>query len=87
VDLDYAYAVGDTEDASEALAHDDLLTSVAEVLEAGEFGSIGGAIWKVGKHTLEHFPAIREITVGATEQRMIKTYTVAGFTVIRTFRR
>ena len=87
VDLDYAYAVADNEDASKALPHDDLLTSVAGVLEGGGFGSVEGAIWEAGKRALQNFPAIREITVGATEQRMLEAHAVSGFAVIRTFRR
>ena len=87
VDLDYAYAVADPADASKALSHDDLLTSVAGVLEAGGFGSLEGAIWEAGKRALEDFPAITEITVGATEQRMLEAHAVSGFGVIRTFRR
>ena len=87
VDLDYAYAVVDTEDASKALPHDDLLTSVAGVLEARGFGSVERAIWEAGKRALEDFPAVTEITVGATEQRRLEAHAVSGFSVIRTFRR
>jgi dihydroneopterin aldolase len=87
VDLDYAYAVRDTEDASRAVNHEDLLTSVAGVLEAGELGSIETGIWRAGEHVLENFPAVTEITVSATEQRMLEAHAVSGFTVTRTFRR
>ena len=87
VDLDYAYAVRDTEDASKAVNHDDLLAGVIEVIEAQEFRSIETGIWKVGEYVLENFPSITEITVGATEQRMLEAHAVSGFTVTRTFRR
>jgi hypothetical protein len=49
VDLDYSYVVRDTEDASMAVNHDDLLSGVAGVLEAGEFGSAEAGIWQVGE--------------------------------------
>jgi len=87
IDLDYAYAVRDTEDASGAVNHDDLLTGVIGVLEAQEPRSIETGVWRVGEHVLEHFPAITEITVSATDQRMLGAHTVSGFTVSRTFRR
>jgi ATP-dependent Clp protease ATP-binding subunit ClpA len=87
LDLDYAYAVRDTEDAAGVVNHDDLLTSVIEVLEAQEFRSIETGVWRVGEHVLENFPAVTEITVSATNQRMLEAHTVSGFTVSRTFRR
>jgi dihydroneopterin aldolase len=87
VDLDYTYAVRDTEDASRAMNHDDLLTSVTGVLEAGELGSVEAGVLKAGEHVLESFPAVTEITVGATEQRILEAHAISGFTVTRTFRR
>jgi hypothetical protein len=36
---------------------------------------------------LENFPAVREITVSASEQRMLEAHAVSAFTVTRTFRR
>jgi dihydroneopterin aldolase len=86
VDLDYAYVVRDTEDASSAVNHHDLLTGVTGVLEAQELRSIEMGVWRVGEHVLEDFPAVREITVTATDQRMLEAHTVSGFTVSRTFR-
>jgi dihydroneopterin aldolase len=87
VDLDYTYAVRDTEDASRAVNHDDILTGVAGVLEAGELGSVEAGVLKAGEHVLESFPAVTEITVGATEQRILEAHAISGFTVTRTFRR
>jgi dihydroneopterin aldolase len=87
VDLDYAYAVRDTEDASRAVNHDDLLAGVIGVLEAQELRSVETGVWRVGEHVLENFPAVTEITVSATEQRMLEAHAVSGFTVTRTFRR
>jgi len=87
VDLDYIYALRDTEDASRALNHDDILTGVAGVLEAGELSSVEAGVLKVGEHLLENLPAVREITVGATEQRILEAHAISGFTVKRTFRR
>jgi dihydroneopterin aldolase len=87
VDLDYAYVVRDTEDASSAVNHDDLLTGVIGVLEAQELRSIETGVWRMGEHVLEDFPAVREITVTATDQRVLEAHTVSGFTLSRTFRR
>jgi dihydroneopterin aldolase len=87
VDLDYTYAVGDTEDASMAVNHADLLAGVAEILETQEFRSIEAGIWRTGEYVLENFPAVREITVSASEQRMLEAHAVSAFTVTRTFRR
>jgi dihydroneopterin aldolase len=87
VDLDYIYAVRDTEDASKAVNHDDLLAGVAGVLEAGEFGTAEAGILEVGEYVLESFPYVTEVTVSATEQRMLEAHAVSGFTVTRTFRR
>jgi dihydroneopterin aldolase len=85
VDLDYAYAVRDTEDASMAVNHDDLLSGVTGVLEARELRSIETGVLRVGEHVLENFPAVTEITVAATDQRVLEAHTVSGFTVCRTF--
>jgi dihydroneopterin aldolase len=87
VDLDYTYALRDTEDASRAVNHNDLLTGVTGVLEAQELRSVETGVWRVGEHVLENFPAVREITVSVTDQRMLEARTVSGFTVSRTFRR
>jgi dihydroneopterin aldolase len=67
--------------------HDDLLTGVTGVLEAQELRSVETGVWRVGEHVLENFPAVREITVSVTDQRMLEARTVSGFTVSRTFRR
>ena len=87
VDLDYTYAVPDTEDASRAVNHDDLLAGVAGILETQDFRSVEAGIWRAGEYVLENFPAVSEITVSATEQRMLEAHAVSGFTVARTFRR
>jgi ATP-dependent Clp protease ATP-binding subunit ClpA len=87
VDLDYTYALPDTEDATRALNHDDLLTGVAEILEAQKIRTVETGIWRTGEYVLETFPAVTEITVGATEQRVLEDHAVSGFTITRTFRR
>ena len=87
VDLDYAYLVRDTEDASRAINHDDLLTGVIGVIEDQELRSIETGVRRVGEHVLENFPAVTQITVSATEQRMLEAYPVSRFVVSRTFRR
>jgi dihydroneopterin aldolase len=87
VDVDYTYDLQDTEDASRALNHEDILTSVARVLEAGELSSVEAGVLEVGGYVLENFPTVREITVGATEQRILQAHALSGFTVKRTFRR
>ena len=87
VDLDYTYAVRDTEDASSAVNHDHLLTGVAGILETQGFRSIETGVWRAGEYVLENFPVVGEITVSVTEQRMLEAHAVSGFTVARTFRR
>jgi dihydroneopterin aldolase len=87
IDLDYAYAVQDTEDASRVIDHDEVLTEVVGVLEAQELGSVETGVLSVGEHVLERFPAVREVTVSATDQRVLEAHTVSGFKVSRTFRR
>ncbi|MDQ4128029.1 MAG: hypothetical protein M3151_08810 [Actinomycetota bacterium] len=87
VDLDYAYAVRDTEDAVKVVGHDDLLASAIAVLEARELESIETGVLGVGERVLEIFPAIREITVGITDERVLEAHAVSAFTVFRTFRR
>jgi dihydroneopterin aldolase len=87
VDLDYAYAVQDAEGASRAMDHGDILTEVVGVLEVQELGSVETGVLRVGEHVLERFPAVREVTVSATDQRVLEAHAVAGFKVTRTFRR
>ena len=87
VDLDYAYAVRDAGDASKVMNHEDLLADVVATLEAEEVASVEEGVLQVGEHVLERFPAIREVTVSVTDQRVLEAHAVAGFKVIRTFRR
>ena len=79
------YAVQDTEGAPRVVNHADLLTSVVGVLEAQELGSVETGVGRVVEHVLERFLAVREVTVSATDQRMLKARAVAGFQVIHTF--
>jgi Clp amino terminal domain, pathogenicity island component len=87
LDLDYAYAVPDTEDATGVVDHDDLLAGATGVLEARDLGSIEAGVLKVGEYVLESFPAVTEITVSATDQRVLEAHEVSGFTISRIFRR
>ena len=81
VDLDYVYAVPDTEVASRAVNHEDLLTGVAEILETQEFRSVETGIWRAAEHVLETFSAIREITIS------VRIRQDPEVTISRTFRR
>jgi dihydroneopterin aldolase len=87
VDLDYAYAVQDAENASRVMNHDDVITEVVGALEAQEIRSVETGVLRVGEHVLERFPPVREVTVSATDQRVLEAHVVAGFRVTRTFRR
>ena len=87
VDLDYVYEVHGVEDASRVVDHGDVLAEVAGILEARELRSVEAGVLKVGEQVLEKFSALREVTVSATEQRVLESHAVAGFKVIRTFRR
>jgi hypothetical protein len=86
VDLDYTHAAQhDTEGASRVVNHNEPLAGVVDIL-AKELGSVETVVWRVGEHVLEKFPAVREVTVRATDQSMLEAHAVAGFKVIRTFR-
>ena len=87
VDLDYAYAVRNAEDALVVMDHDELLAGVVEILEGQEIVSVEIGVSRIGDYVLKTFPAVREITVGVADQRDFEAYTVSGFTLSRTFRR
>jgi dihydroneopterin aldolase len=87
VDLDYAYAVRDTDRSSETMDHGGLLERVVGVLEGGDFGSVEAGIQEAGMASLEHFPALREIKIGATREHALEGRAALALTVTRTFRR
>ncbi len=41
----------------------------------------------MGERVLEDFPAVREVTVGITDGRVLEDHAVSAFTVSRTFKR
>ena len=87
VDLDYVYAVRDSDEPSVPMAHDELLDSVVGCLERNEFGSVEAGIQGVGELVLQGFPVVREVTISATRERAIEGRTTSSITVTRTFRR
>ncbi len=87
VDLDYAYAVRDTDRSSETMDHGGLLDRVVGVLEGGDLGSVEAGIQEAGMASLEHFPALREIEIGATREHALEGRAALALTVTRTFRR
>lgn len=87
VDLDYAYAVQDGEDASGMLNHDDIITGVVGILKARELGTVETIVSTVGEYVLSEFPAVGDVTVSITVDRMLEAYGVSGFEVVRVFRR
>ena len=87
VDLDYVYAVRDSDEPSVPMAHDELLDSVVGCLERNEFGSVEAGIQGVGELVLQGFPVVREVTISATRERPIEGRTTSSITVTRTFRR
>jgi ATP-dependent Clp protease ATP-binding subunit ClpA len=87
VDLDYAYAVRDTDRSTEAMDHTGLLDRVVGVLEGGDLGSVEAGIQESGMASLEHFPALREIEISATREHTLEGRAALDLTVTRTFRR
>ncbi len=87
VDLDYTYVVQDAEDTAGMVGHHELLTGVLAVLEARELRSIEVGVSRVGERVLEGFPAVREVTVGVTDGRVLEDHAVSAFTVSRSFKR
>ncbi len=87
VDLDYAYAVRDTDTSSETMDHGELLDRVVGVLEGGDLGSVEAGIQGAGAASLEHFPSLREITISATREHALEGRAALALTVTRAFRR
>jgi ATP-dependent Clp protease ATP-binding subunit ClpA len=87
VDLDYAYAVRDTDKSSETMDHEGLLDRVVGILEGGDLGSVEAGIQESGMASLEHFPALREIEIAATREHALEGRANLALTVTRTFRR
>ena len=87
VDLDYVYAVRDSDEPSGPMEHDELLASVVGCLEGNELESVEAGIQGVGELILQGFPAVREVTISATRERALEGRTTSSITVTRTFRR
>ncbi len=87
VDLDYVYAVRDSDEPSVPMAHDELLDSVVGCLEGNEFGSVEAGIQGVGELILQGFPEVREVTISATRESALQGGAASSITVTRTFRR
>ena len=87
VDLDYVYAVRDSDEPPVPMAHDELLDSVVGCLERSEFGSVEAGIQGVGELVLQGVPVVREVTINATRERAIEGRTTSSITMTRTFRR
>jgi dihydroneopterin aldolase len=87
VDLDYAYAVRDTDTSRDPMDHAGLLDCVVGVLEGGDLGSVEAGIQESGMASLEHFPALREIEISATREHALEGRAALDLTVTRTFRR
>ena len=84
VDLDYEYEVLDTDESSEALDHEGLISRVVAAFE-GSVQSVEAGIEEAGRFVLDGFPAVHEVVIGAT--RELDGRTSSGITVTRTFRR
>jgi dihydroneopterin aldolase len=87
VDLDYAYAMENTGDPSEAVDHEDLVSHVRRILDEQEVRTVEDGITKVGSLLLSRFPMIRELTISATREHTLEGGATSGITVTRTFRR
>lgn len=87
VDLNYAYAVRDTDESPGVLDHDGLLDRVVGVLEGNEYRSVEAGVLKAGELVLDHFPEVHEVEISAVRERLLERRTASGITVSRTFRR
>jgi len=87
LDLDYAYAMDDTGEPSEAVDHEDLVSRVMRVLDGQELRTVEDGIAKVGFLLLAEFPAILEVTISATREHALEGRAASGITMMRTFRR
>ena len=87
VSLDYVYSVPDTDEPPEVIDHEALLDRVVGVFERNGPDNVEGGIRDAGWAVLEQFPAVLELTIGATRERTLEGRASSGTTVTRTFRR
>jgi dihydroneopterin aldolase len=87
VDLDYVYALRDTDDPPESMGHDELLDSVVARLEGTALASVEAGLQAAGELILQEFPAVREVTISATREHPLEGRAASRITLTRTFRR
>lgn len=86
-DLEYAYAVRDTNETFQMMYHKAPLDRVLSIFEGDELKSVKAQIQEASMDSLEHFPAPREIKIGAIREHTLEGSAASALTMTRTFRR
>ena len=87
-DLEYAYAVRDTNETFQMMIyHKAPLDRVLGIFEGDELKSVKAQIQEASMDSLEHFPAPREIKIGAIREHTLEGSAASALTMTRTFRR
>lgn len=86
-DLEYAYAVRDTDETFQMMYHKAPLDRVLGIFEGDELKSVKAQIQEASMDSLEHFPAPREIKIGAIREHTLEGSAASALTMTRTFRR
>lgn len=87
VDLEYAYRAGERDEIEETVDYGAVLQGVAGLLEREEFKLLETGMRRVGKHVLENFPEMWEVTVRVTKLNVPVERAVSGVSVEAIFRR
>lgn len=86
-DLEYAYAVRDTDETFQMMYHKAPLDRVLGIFEGDELKSVKAQIQEASMDSLEYFPAPREIKIGAIREHTLEGSAASALTMTRTFRR
>ncbi len=86
-DLEYAYAVRDTDETFQMMYHKAPLDRVLGMFGGDELKSVKAGIQEASMDSLEHFPALREIEIGTIREYTLEGSAASDLTVTRTFRR
>ena len=86
-DLEYAYAVRDTNETFYMMYHKAPLDHVLGIFEGDELKYVKAQIQEASMDSLEHFPAPREIKIGAIREHTLEGSAASALTMTRTFRR
>ena len=87
VDLDWLYEAEERDDLLGTVDYGDLIEGVARLLEREEFRLLETGTRMVGRHILERFPLVREVTVTIAKLRAPVVHEVSEVSVEATFGR